>query len=151
MMLTLLEPRWCLTRSSSDTLPRLSLLVEILGTKSLPGSLDLISCLLDTLNKVVQSLPPAQADVNYIEQLLMSAMESVSSKITVYCMYSCSNHVHLKDLFRLRTCHQAWSDWISSSKLFEVCDNINSFFIPSGMLTPSQFQAIHKLSTKLCC
>ncbi|KAF8797612.1 hypothetical protein BYT27DRAFT_7204423 [Phlegmacium glaucopus] len=70
------------TESSDDTLPRLSLLVEILGTKSLPGSLDLISCLLDTLNKVVQSFPSAQADVSYIEQLLMSAVESVASKIT---------------------------------------------------------------------
>ncbi|KAJ3515006.1 hypothetical protein NLJ89_g2035 [Agrocybe chaxingu] len=64
-----------------DSLPRLSLLVEILGTKSLPGSLDLISRLLDTLNQVVQSLPPAQADVSYIEQLLMSAIESAASKV----------------------------------------------------------------------
>ncbi|KAF8154101.1 hypothetical protein B0H34DRAFT_800000 [Crassisporium funariophilum] len=68
--------------TSDDTLPRLSLLAEILGTKSLPGSLDLIAQLLDTLNKVVQAFPPAQADVSYIEQLLMSAVESAASKIT---------------------------------------------------------------------
>ncbi|CAA7262090.1 unnamed protein product [Cyclocybe aegerita] len=64
-----------------DTLPRLSLLAEILGTKSLPGDLDLISRLLDTLNQVVQSLPPTQAEVSYIEQLLMSAIESAASKV----------------------------------------------------------------------
>lgn len=57
--------------------------MEILGTKSLPGSLDLISHLLDTLSRVVQTLPPAQADVSYIEQLLMSAIESAASKVKV--------------------------------------------------------------------
>ncbi|KAF9480276.1 hypothetical protein BDN70DRAFT_905831 [Pholiota conissans] len=71
------------TESREDTLPRLSLLAEILGTKSLPGSLDLISHLLDTLSKVVQTLPATQADVSYIEQLLMSAIESTASKIKV--------------------------------------------------------------------
>ncbi|KAF9526013.1 hypothetical protein CPB83DRAFT_877003 [Crepidotus variabilis] len=70
------------TSESPDVaLPRLSLLVEILGTKPLPGSLDLISHFLDTLSKVVQILPSAQADVAYIEQLLMSAIESASSSI----------------------------------------------------------------------
>ncbi len=57
--------------------------MEILGTKSLPGSLDLITHLLDTLSKVVQTLPPTQADVSYIEQLLMSAIESAASKVKV--------------------------------------------------------------------
>lgn len=74
-------------RAPEDTLPRLSLLVEILGTKSLPGSLDLISHLLDTLSKVVQTLPATQADVSYIEQLLMSAIESAASKIKVCFQY----------------------------------------------------------------
>ncbi|KJA17838.1 hypothetical protein HYPSUDRAFT_191636 [Hypholoma sublateritium FD-334 SS-4] len=69
------------TEIPEDMLPRLSLLVEILGTKSLPGSLDLITHLLDTLSKVVQTLPPTQADVSYIEQLLMSAIESAASKV----------------------------------------------------------------------
>ncbi|KDR78387.1 hypothetical protein GALMADRAFT_245550 [Galerina marginata CBS 339.88] len=70
------------TESADDVLPRLGFLVEILGTKSLPGSLDLISHLLDTLSKVVQALSPAQADVSYIEQLLMSAIENAASKMT---------------------------------------------------------------------
>ena len=70
-------------RSTEDPLPYLSLLVEILGTKALPGSLDLTSRLLDTLNRVIQNLPATQADVVYISQLLMSAIESTSSKIVV--------------------------------------------------------------------
>lgn len=69
------------TDLSDDTIPRLTLLVEILGTKSLPGSLDLISHLLETLNRVVQSISPNQADVSYVEQLLMSAVDSAASKI----------------------------------------------------------------------
>ncbi|KAF8901036.1 armadillo-type protein [Gymnopilus junonius] len=69
------------TEPTDDILPRLGLLVEILGSKSLPGSLDLISHLLDTLSKTVQALSPAQADVSYIQQLLMSALESAASKI----------------------------------------------------------------------
>ena len=50
-------------------------LIEILGTKLLPGLLDLIAHLLDTLSKIVQSLLQTQADVSYIEQLLMSALK----------------------------------------------------------------------------
>ncbi|TFK37695.1 hypothetical protein BDQ12DRAFT_685121 [Crucibulum laeve] len=64
-----------------DSLPRLTLLVEILGTKSLPGSLELISHLLETLNKVIQSVSSSQADVSYIEQLLMSAIENAATNI----------------------------------------------------------------------
>jgi len=74
-------------RSSEDFLPRLALLAEILGTKSLPGSLELTTHLLETLNKVAQSLPAAQADVIYIQQLLMSAIESTSSKIKVCTLF----------------------------------------------------------------
>ncbi|KAF9468309.1 hypothetical protein BDZ94DRAFT_1246474 [Collybia nuda] len=65
-----------------DSHQRLSLLTEVLGTRSLPGSLDLISHLLETLNRVIQSVSPAQADINYIQQLLMSAIENVANKIT---------------------------------------------------------------------
>jgi hypothetical protein len=81
--LSFLLIRFLMNRSSEDFLPRLALLTEILGTKSLPGSLELTTHLLETLNKVVQSLPAAQADVIYIQQLLMSAIESTSSKIKV--------------------------------------------------------------------
>ncbi|KAG5637085.1 hypothetical protein H0H81_005818 [Sphagnurus paluster] len=67
--------------TSDDQIPRLSLFVEVLGARSLPGSLDLVSHLLETLNRVLQSIPCAQAEVSYIEQLLMSAIENAASKI----------------------------------------------------------------------
>ena len=55
--------------------------------KSLPGSLDLIAHLLDTLSKIMQSLPQTQAGVSYIEQLLMSAVESAASKINICSLF----------------------------------------------------------------
>ncbi|KXN83997.1 U3 small nucleolar RNA-associated protein 10 [Leucoagaricus sp. SymC.cos] len=68
--------------SSEDTLPELSLFAEILGSKPLPGSLDLVQALLETLSKVIQCSPPSQADVNYVEQMLMSAVDSAASNIS---------------------------------------------------------------------
>ncbi|KAJ6578862.1 hypothetical protein DFH09DRAFT_980162 [Mycena vulgaris] len=66
---------------SDDTFPRLSLLAEVLGSMPLPGSLDLISRLLETLHNVVQSTTPTDADISYIEQSLMSAVEHSAEKI----------------------------------------------------------------------
>jgi len=62
---------------------RLSLFSEVLGSKSLPGSFDLISHLLETLDKVMQSVASPQADITFIEQSLMSAVENVAEKVTV--------------------------------------------------------------------
>ncbi|EKM74924.1 hypothetical protein AGABI1DRAFT_123475 [Agaricus bisporus var. burnettii JB137-S8] len=63
------------------TVHQLTLLAEILGTKSLPGSLDLVSALLDTLSKVIQSSSGLRAEANYIEQMLMSAIENAAANI----------------------------------------------------------------------
>ncbi|KAF8889071.1 hypothetical protein BD779DRAFT_1714897 [Infundibulicybe gibba] len=52
-----------------------------IGTRALPGSLELISHLLDTLHSVIQSVSSTHADVSYIEQLLMSAVESAANHI----------------------------------------------------------------------
>jgi U3 small nucleolar RNA-associated protein 10 len=62
---------------------QLSFLSEILGTKALPGSIELISHLLQVLNSVVQALSPTEAEVNYTEQLLMSAVETAASGVSV--------------------------------------------------------------------
>ncbi|KAH8084910.1 armadillo-type protein [Cristinia sonorae] len=64
--------------SSNDTLFSLSLLAEILGSKSLPGSVELISALLDTLSKVVHDAPAGAGDKVFVEQVLMSALENVA-------------------------------------------------------------------------
>ncbi|KAF9451337.1 hypothetical protein P691DRAFT_663457 [Macrolepiota fuliginosa MF-IS2] len=64
-----------------NAMPELSLLTEVLGTKPLPGSLDLVSALLETLGRLIQSAPSSQADINYVEQMLMSAIDNVASNI----------------------------------------------------------------------
>lgn len=73
----------CFPSAPDDSLPRLSLLAELLAAKTLPGSLDLAARLLETLNRVMQSASPTQVDVSYIEQSLMSAVENAADKIVV--------------------------------------------------------------------
>lgn len=70
---------------TDNALRRLTLFLEVLGTRPLPGSLDLISQLMDLSSQVMQSVSPAQADVSYIEQLLMSAIDNAADKVTVRC------------------------------------------------------------------
>ncbi|KAJ7607399.1 hypothetical protein FB45DRAFT_1135460 [Roridomyces roridus] len=65
---------------SEDTLSSLGLLAEVLTSIQLPGSLDLVSRLLETLHNVVQSAP-TNTDVSYVEQSLMSAVENSAEKI----------------------------------------------------------------------
>jgi U3 small nucleolar RNA-associated protein 10 len=69
--------------SGHGSIRQLSFLVEILGTKPLPGSIELISYLLQVLSNIVQNLSPTEAEVNYTEQLLMSAVESAASRVSV--------------------------------------------------------------------
>ena len=40
---------------------------------------------MDLSSQVMQSVSPAQADVSYIEQLLMSAIDNAADKVTVRC------------------------------------------------------------------
>ncbi|KAH9837712.1 armadillo-type protein [Rhodofomes roseus] len=54
----------------------LTLLVEVLGAKSLPGSMELVASLLETLTRVVHDTSAVPADRTYLEQLLMNALES---------------------------------------------------------------------------
>lgn len=61
----------------------MTLLTEILATIPLPGSMDLITRLLDILNNVLHYDSPSQGDKSYVEQLLMSAIENVAEKINV--------------------------------------------------------------------
>ncbi|KAG1775600.1 hypothetical protein EV702DRAFT_421745 [Suillus placidus] len=57
-------------------------LAEILGTKELPGSLDLLTQLLDTLGKIIHYDSPIPSDTSYPCQMLMAAVEQAASKIT---------------------------------------------------------------------
>ncbi|ESK96722.1 u3 small nucleolar RNA-associated protein 10 [Moniliophthora roreri MCA 2997] len=64
-----------------DVILRLGLLAEVMGTMSLPGSFDLISHLLETLSKVMQFSNTARADVIFIEQSLMAAVDNAAGKV----------------------------------------------------------------------
>jgi U3 small nucleolar RNA-associated protein 10 len=82
-----------LERPPRDTLPLLSLLAEVMASKPLPGSLDLVSRLLETLSKVVQASTSTEADVAYIEQSLMTAIENAATNITVTYYYFLQRNV----------------------------------------------------------
>jgi U3 small nucleolar RNA-associated protein 10 len=64
-------------------LPALTLLAEIISSNTLPGSIELISRLLETLNTVVQYVSPTRGDLSFLEQLLMSAVDNVADKVSV--------------------------------------------------------------------
>ena len=76
-------------RPSSDSegtsLSRLAFLAEILSSRNLSSSIDLISALLDTLSRVASSTT-ARADVIYVQQLLMTCLEASVSQIQVQCL-----------------------------------------------------------------
>ncbi|KAG8215319.1 hypothetical protein J3R82DRAFT_8910 [Butyriboletus roseoflavus] len=68
--------------SEISKLQPLSLLAEVLGTTEIPGSLDLISNLLETLNKIVRSDLWGPSDTSYVCQMLIAAIEKSASRIT---------------------------------------------------------------------
>ena len=84
------------------------------------GSLELVVCLLETLNKVASHPSPDTADVRFIEQLLMSAVETVVGSFPVsfmglYAPLSLTYHIR-----RLRQWLQAPFELIRWLKFCEV-------------------------------
>ncbi|KAF9021672.1 hypothetical protein BDZ89DRAFT_1137818 [Hymenopellis radicata] len=71
------------SETSEDTLPQLTVLAEVLAAATLPGSLDIIIALVQTLNNVIQSSTTSDfVDVAFIEQSLMTAVANVADKVT---------------------------------------------------------------------
>ena len=81
--------------SGDEWLSRLSFLSEILSSQKLPGSSDLVSALLDTLNRIVSASNPAQAETIYTVQIVMACLESSVSQIEVTYTLFCSSSVYL--------------------------------------------------------
>ncbi|KAH7908681.1 hypothetical protein BJ138DRAFT_1128268 [Hygrophoropsis aurantiaca] len=67
--------------TTNDTAASLIMLAEILASKDLPGSHDLISRLLDTLSKVTHQESSTAVDTSYVSQMLMSAVEKAAEKV----------------------------------------------------------------------
>ncbi|KAF7977911.1 hypothetical protein HWV62_2480 [Athelia sp. TMB] len=65
-----------------DSFTLLTTFVEVLAARDLPGSIDLVSRLLDTLNNVMHYEAPAQGDKSFVEQLIMSAIGNSAEKVT---------------------------------------------------------------------
>ncbi|KAI6022898.1 hypothetical protein BKA83DRAFT_89928, partial [Pisolithus microcarpus] len=65
-----------------DKLQPLTILAEALATSDIPGSVALISHLLETVNSVIHSDVWGPSDTNYLCQMLMAGIENSASKLT---------------------------------------------------------------------
>ncbi|KAJ8482003.1 hypothetical protein ONZ51_g5640 [Trametes cubensis] len=63
--------------AQSEGVALLSVLAEVLASLKITGTLELISCLLETLHKVTHNVAPDTADRRFVEQLIMSAVENI--------------------------------------------------------------------------
>ena len=70
----------------------LVLLAETISSKPLLGSVELASCMLETLNKVVHDVSSSVTDKSYVEQLLMSAVENAAINVPVSELYSTTKY-----------------------------------------------------------
>ncbi|KAI6037989.1 hypothetical protein EDC04DRAFT_2699173 [Pisolithus marmoratus] len=68
--------------ADSDKLQPLAILAEALATSDIPGSVALISHLLETVNSVIRSDVWGPSDTNYLCQMLMAGIEKNTSKLT---------------------------------------------------------------------
>lgn len=68
---------------NGDPYHSLAILAEIISAKSLPGSVELVICLLETLSKIIHDASSSVVDKSYVEQLLMSAVETAAMQIPV--------------------------------------------------------------------
>ena len=66
-----------------DSLSKLTFLAEVMSAQELPGSLDLISALLESLARILDSVATTRPELIYIEQLFMTCIDSVASQIKV--------------------------------------------------------------------
>ncbi|KAI0354312.1 hypothetical protein OH77DRAFT_530067 [Trametes cingulata] len=65
------------TTAQIEEISVLATLAEVLSSLKIPGSLELIAALLETLNKVTHNVAPDTADRRFVEQLIMSAVDNV--------------------------------------------------------------------------
>ncbi|KAK0476138.1 hypothetical protein IW261DRAFT_1643515 [Armillaria novae-zelandiae] len=70
------------TEPVQETLPRLSILAEVLATTSLPGSFDVIVAMVQALSSIIQSSSSDNVDISFVEQSMMSAIDNVADKVT---------------------------------------------------------------------
>ena len=69
--------------NDTSWLADLTVLAEVLSKQRLAGSYELVSALLEVLGRVASIQDVSHAEIRYIEQLLMSAIESTALRINV--------------------------------------------------------------------
>ena len=69
--------------TTETTLPSLTVLMEVLSTRQLPGSYELVSALLEILGRVASLRDIAQSEISYLQQLIMAAVEASALQIKV--------------------------------------------------------------------
>ena len=69
--------------AASGELASLAILTEVVGSLKFTGTLELVACLLETLNKVTINISPDVVDRRFVEQLLMSAIENAVENLPV--------------------------------------------------------------------
>lgn len=57
--------------------------MEVLSTRQLPGSYELVSALLEILGRVASLRDIAQSEISYLQQLIMAAVEASALQIKV--------------------------------------------------------------------
>ena len=67
----------------SHDLSRLTFFAEALVSQQLPGSLELVAELLEVLGQVVNGATASHSESGYVEQLLMTAIDSSASQVKV--------------------------------------------------------------------
>lgn len=73
----------CSINDSDISLQSIICLLEALQASSITGSIDLARALLDVLQAVSYNHVPSRSDIDYVEQLLISVLESVVVAIQV--------------------------------------------------------------------
>ena len=62
---------------------QMSLLFEVLSSQKLEGSVELVSSIMELLNRVAQRTDLSGSESSYIEQLAMACIDSSASRVKV--------------------------------------------------------------------
>ncbi|KDQ16943.1 hypothetical protein BOTBODRAFT_144298 [Botryobasidium botryosum FD-172 SS1] len=66
---------------SDASMQSLSIVLEIMAAKPLPGALELVACLLETLSRLCNLHASAKSEFDYLEQLCLTGLESAVDNI----------------------------------------------------------------------
>lgn len=113
----------CSANDSDVSLQSIICLLEALQASSITGSIDLARALLDVLQAVSYNHVPSRSDIDYVEQLLISVLESVVIIIKVSVVASKPMCEKLRTIFTSPQYHLSLCKLTCLSVLLEVSHN----------------------------